>query len=64
MYDQNSPFSQRSHESSILMKRNMQNEQKIFLKLNTLLKVSISLITKPFQATEDWNNLAKDSKTL
>ena len=42
----------------------MQNEQKIFLILNVLWKVSILLITKLFQTTEAWENLTKDSKTL
>ena len=57
--DQNAPFSQRSHESCVFLKRNIQNEQMIFLKLNILLKV-----TKLFQITETWENLIKDCKTL
>ena len=40
------------------------HEQKIFLKLNILLKVSILLITKPFQTTETWEDLTKDPKAL
>ena len=42
------PFSERNHESCFLLKQSIQNEQKIFLKLNILLKVSILLITNPF----------------
>ena len=65
IYAQNASFSQRSHESRILLKVNIQNEQNIFfLKLNILLKVSIFLVTKPFQTTETWKNLTKDRKTL
>ena len=57
-------FSQRRHKNCVLLKQNMQNEQKIFLILNVLWKVSILLITKLFQTTEAWENLTKDSKTL
>ena len=64
MYDQNAPFSQISHEICIFLKRNIQNEQKIFLKFNILLKVSTFLVTETFQTTETWENLTKDCKTL
>ena len=57
----NALFAKRSHESCILLR---QNEQKIFLKLNILLKVSILLVAKPFQITETWENLTKNGKTL
>ena len=40
------------------------HEQKIFLKLNILLKVSILLVAKSFQATETWENSTKDCRTL
>ena len=50
--DQNAPFSPRSRESCILLERNIQNERKIFLNLNILLKVTILLVAQPFQTTE------------
>ena len=50
------PFSPRSNESCILLKRNIQNERKIFLDLNIILKVSILLVTQSSQATETWEN--------
>ena len=37
---------------------------KDLLEIEYSWKVSISFITKPFQATEAWDNLTKDSKTL
>ena len=40
------------------------HEQKIFLKLNILLKVSILLVAKSFQVTETWENSTKDCRTL
>ena len=58
------PFSPRSNESCILLKRNIQNERKIFLNLNILLKVTILLVAQPLQTTETWENLTKDHKTL
>ena len=64
MYDQNAPFSQRSHEIYILLKWNIKNGQKMFLKLNIVLKVSILLVIKPFQTTETWENFTKYCKTL
>ena len=54
MYDKNAPFSQASHEICIFLKRNIQNEQKVFLKLNIRLKGSTLLATKSFQTTETW----------
>ena len=62
--DQNAPFSPRSRENCILLERNIQNERKIFLNLNILLKVTILLVAQPFQTTETWENLTKDHKTL
>ena len=59
-----STFSQRSHESCILLQRNIQNEQNIFLKFNIFLKLGIFLLTTPCQNAETWNNLTKDHKTL
>ena len=64
MYEQNAPFSKRSHASCILLKQNIQNEQKIVWKLNILLKVSTLSVRKPFQTTETWENLTKARKTL
>ena len=34
------------------------------MKLNIILKVSILLVTKPFQTTETWGNLTKDRKKI